>query len=90
MKFEETIIEGAYIIYTDIHFDERGYFTETFNQQKFNELITNINFVQDNQSQSSARVLRGLHFQNKPHEQSKLVRCIQGKVLDVAVDLRKN
>lgn len=90
MKVEKTNIEGAYIIYTDIYFDDRGYFTETFNQRKFNELVSNINFVQDNQSRSSKNVLRGLHFQNQPHAQSKLVRCIEGKVLDVAVDLRKD
>jgi len=90
MKVEKTIIEGAYIIYTDIYFDERGYFTETYNQNKFNEIIPNIKFVQDNQSQSTKNVLRGLHFQNAPNEQSKLVRCIEGKVLDVAVDLRKD
>jgi len=90
MKIEKTIIEGAYIIYTDIYFDERGYFTETYNQNKFNEIIPNIKFVQDNQSQSTKNVLRGLHFQNAPNEQSKLVRCIEGKVLDVAVDLRKD
>ena len=90
MKVEKTIIEGAYIIYTDIYFDERGYFTETYNQNKFNEIIPNIKFVQDNQSQSTKNVLRGLHFQKAPYEQSKLVRCIEGKVLDVAVDLRKD
>ena len=90
MKVEKTIIEGAYIIYTDTYFDKRGYFTETFNQNKFNEIVPNIIFVQDNQSQSSKNVLRGLHFQNAPYEQSKLVRCIKGKVLDVAVDLRKD
>ena len=90
MKIEKTNIEGAFIIYTDIYFDERGYFTETFNQKKFDEIVPGIRFVQDNQSQSSKYVLRGLHFQKEPHAQSKLVRCIEGKVLDVAVDLRKD
>ena len=90
MKIEKTNIKDAYIIYTDVFTDERGYFTETFNQKKFNEIIPDITFVQDNQSRSSKNVLRGLHFQNEPHSQSKLVRCIEGKVLDVAVDLRKD
>lgn len=90
MKIEKTDIDGAFIIYTDLYKDERGYFTESFNQKKFNELIPDIIFVQDNQSRSVKNVLRGLHFQKEPYAQSKLVRCIEGKVYDVAVDLRKN
>ena len=70
--------------------DSRGYFFESFNQQKFNQLGINTEFVQDNQSFSTKNVLRGLHFQKYPYEQAKLVRVITGKVLDVVVDIRKD
>jgi dTDP-4-dehydrorhamnose 3,5-epimerase len=70
--------------------DDRGYFIESFNKKKFNDYFGNIEFVQDNHSFSHKGVLRGIHFQNSPFQQGKLVRVIQGKVFDVAVDLRKN
>jgi dTDP-4-dehydrorhamnose 3,5-epimerase len=69
--------------------DSRGYFFESFSQKEFNEKVANINFVQDNESKSSYGVIRGLHFQKPPYAQSKLVRCVKGKVLDVAVDIRE-
>ena len=89
MKYVKTLIEGLMIIEPSIFGDERGYFLESYNQNKFQELIGQISFVQDNESKSSKGVLRGLHFQKPPFEQSKLVRCIEGEVLDVAVDIRK-
>jgi len=85
----ETNLEGCFVIKHKIFNDERGYFFESFNQKKFNNLIdANINFVQDNQSFSAKGVLRGLHFQKGKFAQAKLVRVTKGKVLDVAVDLR--
>ena len=89
MNLIETDIEGVVIIEPKIFRDARGYFFETFSQQKFEEKICPIKFVQDNESMSSYGVMRGLHFQYPPYTQSKLVRCVKGKVLDVAVDLRK-
>ncbi|WP_228853125.1 dTDP-4-dehydrorhamnose 3,5-epimerase [Aegicerativicinus sediminis] len=91
MIAEETSIEGCYIITPRIFKDERGYFIETFNNQTFFEK-TGIatQFVQDNQSKSSVGVLRGLHFQQGGYAQAKLVRVIQGSVLDICVDLRPN
>lgn len=80
-------IEGLYIIQPAVHGDQRGYFMETYNQQDMAEHGLNMVFVQDNQSMSVKGVLRGLHFQ-KEHPQGKLVRVIQGRVFDVAVDLR--
>ena len=90
MKIQKTKINGVILIHPTIFKDDRGYFFESFNQKLFSKL-TNIqtNFVQDNQSLSSKGVLRGLHFQNPPNAQSKLVRVIKGSVLDVAVDIRK-
>ena len=70
--------------------DDRGYFLESYNKKEFEKAIGEISFVQDNESKSSKGVLRGLHFQKSPFAQAKLVRCIEGKVLDVAVDIRKN
>ena len=70
--------------------DDRGYFFESFSQQRFNELVAPVTFVQDNESRSTYGVLRGLHFQKPPYAQSKLVRVVKGVVLDVAVDLRKD
>jgi len=91
MKTEETKIKGCFIIEPNVFEDKRGYFFESFNQNRFNDLLGyQINFVQDNQSFSSKGVLRGLHYQTGEFQQAKLVRVVSGKVLDVAVDLRKN
>lgn len=91
MKVEELNINGVYLIKPRIFEDDRGYFFESFNQNKFDELIgESVLFLQDNESLSRKNVLRGMHFQKPPHEQGKLVRVIQGAVLDVAVDIRKN
>ncbi|WNH08622.1 dTDP-4-dehydrorhamnose 3,5-epimerase [Thalassobellus suaedae] len=90
MIAEETKLKGCFIIEPKIFEDERGYFFESFNQNTFKRLIgQNINFVQDNESFSSKGVLRGLHYQRGEHAQAKLVRVIKGRVLDVAVDIRK-
>jgi dTDP-4-dehydrorhamnose 3,5-epimerase len=90
MKFIKTEISGVYIIEPSVFGDNRGYFLESFNLERFEENVFPIKFVQDNESKSSKGVLRGLHFQKPPFEQAKLVRCIEGKVLDIAVDIRKN
>lgn len=83
-------IEGPLLIDTLSFKDDRGVFYESFNQEKFNKIIgCQVNFVQDNISESKINVVRGLHFQNPPYEQGKLVRVISGKVIDVAVDIRK-
>lgn len=84
-------IEGLLLIEPDIFTDSRGYFLETFNRKRFRlETGLDLEFVQDNESLSQRGVLRGLHFQNAPHAQGKLVRVVRGEVLDVAVDLRRN
>ena len=88
MKFIKTEISDVYIIEPSVFGDNRGYFLESFNLYKFKENLYPINFVQDNESKSSKGVLRGLHFQKPPFEQAKLVRCIEGTVIDVAVDIR--
>ncbi|HIY36381.1 MAG TPA: dTDP-4-dehydrorhamnose 3,5-epimerase [Candidatus Paraprevotella stercorigallinarum] len=88
MEIIKTAIEGVVIIEPRLFKDERGYFFESFSQREFNEKVREIHFVQDNESKSSYGVLRGLHFQKPPFAQSKLVRVIQGAVLDVAVDIR--
>ena len=85
----KTNIEGLVIIEPKVFGDARGYFFESFSQREFEEKVRKINFVQDNESMSSFGVMRGLHFQCPPYTQSKLVRCVKGKVLDVAVDIRK-
>ena len=90
MIFTKTEIQDVVIIEPRVFKDERGYFFESFNQQKFNEQLGTINFVQDNESKSVFGTLRGLHFQKPPFAQAKLVRCIQGTVLDVVVDIRKD
>ena len=90
MKFIETKIEDLIIIEPIVFGDNRGYFLESYNRHKFQEIVGKVSFVQDNESKSLKGVLRGLHFQKPPFEQAKLVRCIQGEVLDVAVDIRKN
>lgn len=82
-------IEGVVIIEPRLFKDDRGYFFESFSQREFEEKVRKINFVQDNESMSSYGVMRGLHFQRPPFTQSKLVRCVKGRVLDVAVDIRK-
>ena len=89
MKFVNTPIEGLVIIEPTVFEDDRGYFLESYNKKKFEKAIGKISFVQDNESKSSKGVLRGLHFQKPPFAQAKLVRCIKGKVLDVAVDIRE-
>jgi len=88
MEFEKTTIEDLLILKPRIFNDERGYFYESYNKTSFAENGLDIEFVQDNQSLSQKGVLRGLHFQAPPFEQGKLVRVIQGSVLDVAVDIR--
>lgn len=89
MEIIKTFIEGLVIIQPRVFKDERGYFMESFKESFFKENFPNIHFIQDNESRSSYGVLRGLHFQKPPFEQTKLVRVIEGEVLDVAVDLRK-
>ena len=84
-----TKIKDLKIIEPKIFNDERGYFFESFNQKEFVKKIGKINFVQDNESKSSFGVLRGLHYQKPPYEQSKLVRVVKGKIQDIAIDLRK-
>ncbi len=90
MDVIKTALDGVVIIEPRIFKDSRGYFFESFSQKEFNEKIMPINFVQDNESMSSYGVMRGLHYQKMPYTQSKLVRCVKGAVLDVAVDIRKN
>ena len=89
MEVIKTAIDGVVIIEPKVFKDQRGYFFESFSQRDFEAKVRKINFVQDNESMSSYGVMRGLHFQRPPYTQSKLVRCVKGKVLDVAVDIRK-
>jgi dTDP-4-dehydrorhamnose 3,5-epimerase len=90
MKFTRTHIHDVIIVEPQIHGDDRGYFVETFRQDKLDEFLGfKIDFIQDNESKSGKGVLRGLHYQLAPAAQTKLVRVIQGSVLDVAVDIRK-
>ena len=94
MDIIQTSIPGVLIIEPRVFKDSRGYFFESFSQREFDEKVTpilghSINFVQDNESMSSYGVMRGLHYQRMPYTQSKLVRCVKGAVLDVAVDIRK-
>jgi dTDP-4-dehydrorhamnose 3,5-epimerase len=89
MEVIKTAIEGLLIIKPRVFEDARGYFFESFSQREFDEKVAPIHFVQDNESTSSYGVMRGLHFQRPPYTQSKLVRCVKGAVLDVAVDIRK-
>ena len=89
MEVIKTAIDGVVIIEPKVFGDARGYFFESFSQREFEEKVRKINFVQDNESMSSYGVMRGLHFQRPPFTQSKLVRCVKGAVLDVAVDIRK-
>lgn len=89
MEVIKTAIEGLLVIKPRVFEDARGYFFESFSQREFDEKVAPIRFVQDNESMSSYGVMRGLHFQCPPYTQSKLVRCVKGAVLDVAVDIRK-
>lgn len=89
MKVQKCDIEGVYIIEPRIFEDSRGYFFEAFTERKFAECVSDCHFVQENEAKSSYGVVRGLHFQLPPHAQSKLVRVIKGRILDVAVDIRK-
>ena len=89
MEIIKTEIEGLLIIEPRIFSDARGYFFESFSQREFEEKVGPIHFVQDNESMSTYGVMRGLHFQRPPFTQSKLVRCVSGRVLDVAVDIRQ-
>lgn len=89
MEVIKTDIEGVVIIEPRIFKDARGYFFESYSQREFEEKVGEVDFCQDNESMSSYGVMRGLHFQRPPFTQSKLVRCVKGRVLDVAVDIRK-
>lgn len=89
MKVIKTSLDGVVIIEPHVFLDSRGYFFESFSLREFEEKVQKINFVQDNESMSSYGVMRGLHSQKPPFTQSKLVRCVKGAVLDVAVDIRR-
>ena len=89
MEVIKTAIEGLYVIEPKVFGDARGYFFESFSEREFKEKVGDIHFVQDNESMSKFGVIRGLHFQRPPYAQSKLVRCVKGEVIDVAVDIRK-
>lgn len=89
MNVIKTELEGVVIIEPNIFSDSRGYFFESYSQREFDEKVQPIQFLQDNESMSSYGVMRGLHYQKMPYTQSKLVRCVKGAVLDVAVDIRK-
>ena len=89
MEVINTDIEGVVIIEPRVFGDSRGYFFESWSQKDFDEIVRPVKFVQDNESMSTYGVMRGLHFQRPPYTQSKLVRCVKGAVLDVAVDIRK-
>ena len=88
MNLTKTTIDGLVVLKPNVYKDNRGYFMESFRQKNINRLLGNVNFIQDNESESNRGVLRGLHFQNPPYSQSKLVRCLKGSILDVALDLR--
>ena len=90
MNLIKTKLDGLVVLKPTVFKDNRGYFMESYNQKNINKLLGNVNFIQDNESESSRGVLRGLHFQKPPYTQAKLVRCLKGSVLDVALDLRKD
>lgn len=90
MEYLKTHIEGVYVLEPKVFGDARGYFMETFRQEEFEKFVGPVTFVQDNESKSTRGVLRGLHYQKGGFSQAKLVRVIQGRVLDVAVDLRQS
>lgn len=89
MRVIETEIDGVLILEPHLFHDDRGYFYESFSHREFMESVSDVTFVQDNQSKSLYGVLRGLHFQKPPFSQSKLVRVVSGRIMDVAVDIRK-
>lgn len=89
MEVIKTELDGVVVIVPKVFKDARGYFFESFSQRDFEKAVGKVDFVQDNESMSSFGVMRGLHFQKPPYTQSKLVRCVRGAVLDVAVDVRK-
>ncbi len=89
MNVVHTDIDGVVIIEPRVFKDTRGYFFESYSKREFDEKVRPVDFVQDNESMSTRGVMRGLHFQRPPFAQSKLVRCVRGRVLDVAVDIRK-
>ena len=89
MKISKTYIKDLLVIEPQLFKDDRGFFYESYNKNNLDKIIE-IAFVQDNESKSYKGVIRGLHFQKPPHAQTKLVRCVNGKILDIAVDLRKN
>ena len=90
MEYRETEIKGVYVIEPRVFTDDRGYFMEAFKQVDFDAHIGHVDFIQDNESMSSRGVIRGLHYQKGDFAQAKLVRVIKGRVLDVAVDIRKS
>jgi dTDP-4-dehydrorhamnose 3,5-epimerase len=91
MESIATSLQGCFLLKPTVFEDHRGYFFESFNHLRFAELVgSEVNFVQDNQAKSDYGILRGLHFQQGEHAQAKLVRVLQGRVLDVAVDIRKD
>ena len=90
MEYQKTDIEGVFLVKPRVFGDARGYFVETWKQADFDEHVGKVTFIQDNESKSSHGVLRGLHYQKGEWSQAKLVRVIKGRVLDVAVDIRKN
>jgi dTDP-4-dehydrorhamnose 3,5-epimerase len=90
MNYKETALKGVFIIESNVFKDARGYFMEAWKDSEFKQNIGSVDFIQDNESKSSKNVLRGLHYQKGSYSQSKLVRVIKGRVLDVAVDLRKS
>ncbi|MCZ4695924.1 dTDP-4-dehydrorhamnose 3,5-epimerase [Ancylomarina euxinus] len=90
MNYIETNITDVFIVEPKVFGDDRGYFFESFNQKAFEKHVGKIDFIQDNESKSTKGVLRGLHFQKPPYTQSKLLRCIEGEILDVVVDLRQD
>ncbi len=89
-EFEKQKIEDVILVKPQVFGDNRGFFTETYKKSDFIKNGITVDFVQDNHSKSSKHVLRGLHYQAKPYAQAKLVRCVKGKIFDIAVDLRKN
>jgi len=90
MNLIKTKLDGLVVLKPTVFKDNRGYFMESYTQKNINKLLGNVNFIQDNESESSRGVLRGFHFQKPPYTQAKLVRCLKGSVLDVALDLRKD
>ena len=90
MNLIKTKLDGLVVLKPTVFKDNRGYFMESYNQKNINKLLGNVNFVQDNESESFRGALRGLHFQKPPYTQAKLVRCLKGSVLDVVLDLRKD